>query len=97
MLPIFKKLVIGVEDLLGVVMLGMAAVGLATTIWTPPEGGPSAAFGYLISFGTFAVAVLFLMAAMHLHKTQSFSIKLHVAPLAVLSVMVVAARSVPHL
>jgi hypothetical protein len=79
-----RKLVIGAEDLLGLIALGMAIVGLVTTWSPPPEaiGGPPPAFGYIASATFLLASLLFFLAAHHLHKTASISPVRHVLPIA---------------
>ena len=84
-----KRLIVGVEDLLAVIALGMALVGAVTTWLPPPEAtsGPPPAFGYIVTSAFLSASVLFFLAARHLHKTGQFSPIRHVAP--VMCVLVV--------
>lgn len=45
-----RKLIVGLEDLLGVIALGLALMGAVTAWWPPPEaaGGPRA-LGYVLT------------------------------------------------
>ena len=78
-----RRLIVGVEDLLGVIALGMVLVGLVTTWSPPPEAarGPSPAFGYIVTSAFLSASVLFFLAARHLHKTGQFSPIRHAAPI----------------
>ena len=78
-----RKLIVGVEDLLGLATLGMALVGAVTTWSPPPEaaGGPPPVFGYVVTFALLSASVLFFIAARHLHKTGQFSPIRHTVPI----------------
>ena len=78
-----RKLIVGVEDLLGVIALGMALVGAATTLAPPPEaaGGPPTVLGYIVTCAFLLASVLFFLAARHLHKTGQFSPIRHAVPI----------------
>ena len=76
-----RKLIVGVEDLLGVIALGMALAGAATTWSPPPEAPPSPAFGYLATSAFLSASVLFFLAARHLHETGRFSLIRHALPI----------------
>jgi heme/copper-type cytochrome/quinol oxidase subunit 3 len=77
-----RKLIVGAEDLLGVIAFGVAFVGAVTTWAPPPEaaGGPPSAYGYIVTFALLSASVLFFLAARHLHKTGRFSPIRHMAP-----------------
>lgn len=78
-----RKLIVGLEDLLGVIALGLALMGAVTTWWPPPEagGGPPPALGYVVTAVFFSASVLFLLAARHVHQTGRFSPIRHAAPI----------------
>lgn len=77
-----RKLIVGLEDLLGVIALGLALMGAVTTWWPPPEaaGGPPA-LGYALTAVFLSASVLFLLAARHVHQTGRFSPLRHAAPI----------------
>ncbi len=75
------KVLIGVEDFLGLLLLVGGAVVLFTTHSPPPEGNSNAPWiDYILGVGLLAVAVLLLCAARHLYRTSSIFLPLHVAP-----------------
>lgn len=77
-----RKLIVGLEDLLGVIALGLALMGAVTTWWPPPEaaGGPRA-LGYVLTAVFLSASVLFLLAARHVQQTGRFSPLRHAAPI----------------
>jgi heme/copper-type cytochrome/quinol oxidase subunit 3 len=94
MSPTVRKLLVGAEDLMGVVALVMALTAAVTTWSPPPEatGSPPPAFGYIVTFALAISGVLFLLAARHLRKTGLFPPMRHIAP--VLCVLAVPALGV---
>lgn len=79
---IWKHLIVGIEDLLGIMALGFALVAAITTWWPPPEAGQagSMAFGLVFALASFATSALFLSASSHLQKTGRFSPVMHATP-----------------
>ena len=77
-----KKLLAGAEDLLGVLAFGLSLVAVVTTSAPSPEAGngPASWFGYMVAALFASSAVLFFLAARHLHKTGTLVPLRHIAP-----------------
>jgi hypothetical protein len=95
---IWKHLIVGIEDLLGIMALGFALVAAITTWLPPPEAGSasSSALGLVLAFLFVTASVLFLMAARHLQKTGRFSPVLHLAPIVCVLAMPLAGALIAH-
>lgn len=83
MIRIVKYLLIGIEDLLGLALLGIAAAALVGTRWPSPETTvPIGVVGYMFAALALSASVLFFVGANNLLRTKTIRPGLHLAAVA---------------
>lgn len=75
-----NTLLVGAEDILGVVCLGLAGAAWVQALWPSPETRDSSPWiATLIGAVFMAAALLLFAAAHHLHRTRAIAPRLHLA------------------
>jgi hypothetical protein len=75
-----NRLLVGVEDVLGVACLGLAGAVWVQALWPSPETHDLSPWIATLIGAVFMVAALLLFAAAHhLHRTRAIAPRLHLA------------------